>query len=263
MKNLLLFNLFLISLLIPQISYAQEIGSVTSIDGIALKLLPERQSTLIPGSPIELNDTILTQSKSSIIITFNDNTVLALGEGTQLKIDEYVYSEAEPEKNKAEFTVLKGPFHYISGLIAKKEEPDVTLNLDFGSIGIRGTKIWRDMTMTDDGKLQCRIYVEDGKARVSNGKGFTTLGHGDGSRIVGRLAPPTSSKPWGEAAIKDIKSKSPVVQIAEAPTKEPEPEQESETPQEAAPQEQENAPAPAPATAPAPAPAPAPTPGIE
>lgn len=189
-------------------AFAQTVGTVSEITGTAKN---QTGTELQIGVAIAMNDTIQTSADSSLTIRFLDDTVIAMGAGTVLTIDEYVYDPQNTDDNKTRFQIKKGPFHYVSGLIGKKEKPDVKIDLDFGSIGIRGTKIWRDMTMTDDGKPQCRIYVEDGSVRVNNGKGFTMLGDGDGTRIVGLTNPPTPSKPWGEAAIADIKSKSPSI----------------------------------------------------
>lgn len=212
MKKLFIINLFVLVTFFSTSAIAQTVGTISEITGNATK---QGTTDLQTGMTIALNDTIMTGADSSLTIRFLDNTVLAMGAGTQLTIDEYVYDPQNNKVNKAHLQIKKGPFHYVSGLIGKKEKPDVKIDLDFGSIGIRGTKIWRDMTMTDDGKPQCRIYVEDGSVRVNNGKGFTILGDGDGTRIAGLSNPPTPSKPWGEAAIADIKSKSPSISTPE------------------------------------------------
>lgn len=214
MKKLLALSVIL-TLFISTPSFAEAIGHVKTVDGEANIILMDGTLALELNDEIQLNDIIETNDNSSIVIEFIDQTILALGADTRLEIDEYIFDSETTKSNKAVFSVTKGPFHYISGLIAKIDKPDVTLNLDFGSIGVRGTKVWRDMNLTDDGKQQCRIYVEDGSARVYNELGFTTLRHGDGSKIAGHKSPPTTSKPWGEKAILDIKSKSPIINTPE------------------------------------------------
>lgn len=212
MKNFIQTGIALVIMFAPNLAYALEnIASVTMVKGGVFKIVDGAPSALETGHTINLNDTIFTEDDGEITLTFIDETLLALGNGTDLTIDEYVFDPENVTDNKASFNITRGPFHYISGLIAKKEDPDVTLKLDFGSIGIRGTKIWRDMTLDAKGQLQCRIYLEDGRARVSNKKGFTTLGDGDGTRIVGMDNAPTRSKPWGEAKIAEIKAASPIL----------------------------------------------------
>ena len=194
--------------LIPSAANATEaiIGKISAIEGHATRQSAEEQQ-LILGDDIYMNDQITMGEASKAKIDFVDGTQITLGENAFLKIDEYIFDPADAENSQAEFNIFKGAFHYISGEIAKRETPKVQINLDFGSIGIRGTKIWRDMVLDDEGQPMCRIYVEDGAARVSNKKGFTTLKHGDGTKIRGLLNAPTPSKPWGEAAIQAIKAK--------------------------------------------------------
>lgn len=188
------------------------IGHVTEINGAVYKILEEKNLTLTMGQAIFLNDTIEADKGARVAITFIDQTDITLGEASVLTIDEYVFDPQNAEHNAAEFSIKKGAFHYLSGLIAKKENPDVTLKLDFGSIGIRGTEIWRDMNIAEDGAMQCRIYLENGSANVYNEKGSVVLGHGDGTKIKGLENAPTPSKPWGEGAIADIKSKTAPIQ---------------------------------------------------
>ncbi len=190
---------------------AEAIGKISALEGQAIKKSNEEQK-LKRGDAIYMNDQIMMGEAGKAKIDFIDGTEITLGENAVLTIDEYIFDPSNAENNEAKFNILKGAFHYISGEIAKREKPKVQINLDFGSIGVRGTKIWRDMIMDDNGKPMCRIYVEDGAARVSNKKGFTTLKHGDGTKILGLLNAPTPSKQWGEGAIKDIKAKTAFVE---------------------------------------------------
>ena len=184
----------------------QAIGTITELTGNISKTTPTSVKNLQKGDEIFLNDELKTATDSRTTITFIDETSFALGENTNLTVDDYVYDPENDTKNTPEFTVTKVVFHYISGLISKNENPDTKINLDFGSISIRGTQIWRDMI---DGKngMTCRVYVEDGQADVFNTHGKVTLGHGDGTKILGSSAAPSEVKKWSEEAVADIKSK--------------------------------------------------------
>lgn len=191
----------------PAAYAADAIGTLSSLEGSIYKLEQETRTTLKQGDDIFLNDELETDANSFAKISFIDETSIDLGEKTVLEIDDFVYDPKNNNENTAEFTITKGPFRYISGLIAKKEDPDVKINLDFGNIGIRGTKVWRDLINHENDKPMCRIYVEDGEADVFNDSGKVTLGHEDGTKIKGKTNAPTAPKKWAEAAIKDIKSK--------------------------------------------------------
>jgi hypothetical protein len=186
---------------------AEAIGKIVSYKGTVTHQSNETDAPLKKNSDIFTGDIITLGENSRAKVVFNDETTLTLAENTILEIDEYSYTIDDVENNSAEFSITQGAFKYVSGLIAKTKEPDVKLNLDFGSIGIRGTKIWRDLKEDEEGQMMCRIYVEDGKADVFNENGRVTLGHMDGTKIKGLSAAPTEPKQWGEAAIEEIKSK--------------------------------------------------------
>ena len=158
--------------------------------------------TLTSESKIRLNDTILTVNDSSQVeITFIDNTTIELsGADGSLVVDEYVYDVASPEKNKANYNILKGSFKYVSGLLPKQNN-NAQINLDFGSIGIRGTTIFRAMK-----DHECWIYVEEGQIDVFNDGGKVSLGENDGTRMSARDVAPHDPKPWGQKNIDWIKS---------------------------------------------------------
>ena len=184
----------------------EAIGTIASLKGTLTRVSDEPNTPLKAGDEIYKLDRLKVGEAGLAEIDFKDETSLTLAENTILEIDEYSYTIDDVENNSAEFSITQGAFKYVSGLIAKTKEPDVKLNLDFGSIGIRGTKIWRDLKKDEDGQMMCRIYVEDGKADVFNENGRVTLGHMDGTKIKGLAAAPTEPKQWGEAAIEEIKS---------------------------------------------------------
>lgn len=187
-------------------SAAEIVGTISALKGNAIKQSTNKHEELKIGSPIYLEDHIVTDINSRVKITFIDETEIILGSKSTITIDEYAYNPADDTDNKAHFTLDKSIFHYVSGNIAKKENPDVELGLVYGSIGIRGTKIWRDM-MSKDGKKFCRIYIEDGKAIVSNENGSTEMKHGEGVKIHGLENAPTEAEKWSDEAITALKAK--------------------------------------------------------
>ena len=92
---------------------------------------------LEPGDTIGLNDIIQTGPGSKASILFDDNTEIALGEKTQLKVDDYVY-DPNGDSNRASYRFLEGVFQYIGGLLDKKDP--VNIDTPVGGIGIRGTE---------------------------------------------------------------------------------------------------------------------------
>ena len=185
-------------------SQQTQIGTINQITGSVLieSQGEEQPITAKIGDPIHLNDTILTDEGDLAIISFIDQTSITLsGADGSLTIDEYVFDPQIPENNIAEYTALQGSFKYIGGLISKDNPNSTNINLDFGSIGIRGTTLWR--TMKDH---ECWIFLEKGEISVSNNAGQVTLLPGDGTRIRDMNIAPAEVQPWAEEKISWIKS---------------------------------------------------------
>ena len=204
-KHLVLSAFFLLGLA-PVSAYADTItadaiGKAADIVGTVTVQRGDKMeiTALEAGDPIFLKDTVLTDEGDFAELEFIDETVIEVsGGGGRLKIDEYVFNPDAPEENKARFNVLRSSFKYVSGLVAKND--NVEIGLDFGSIGIRGTTLYRAMR---DG--ECWIFLEDGEIKVNNNAGFVTLNPGDGTRMRDVSIAPTPAKPWGQKNIDWIK----------------------------------------------------------
>lgn len=69
---------------------------------------------------------------------FNDNTLITLGQKTQIQITEYLWKPGD--KNSAMVTTLKeGSFRVMGGSITRVAPENFTTNTPSGTIGIRGS----------------------------------------------------------------------------------------------------------------------------
>jgi len=91
------------------------------------------------GSALENGDIIMTKSKSSVGITFDDGTRLSLGEKAIFVIKIF---KVKPEKKEFDVDVYlkKGKAIFSSGKIGKLSPESVKFRIPEGIIGIRGTK---------------------------------------------------------------------------------------------------------------------------
>ena len=91
------------------------------------------------GSTLENGDIIMTKSKSSVGITFDDGTRLSLGEKAIFVIKIF---KVKPEKKEFDVDVYlkKGKAIFSSGKIGKLSPESVKFRIPEGIIGIRGTK---------------------------------------------------------------------------------------------------------------------------
>ena len=99
----------------------------------------QKNESLSNGSKIFFGDTITSKSKSNAQILFLDQTVLTLGEETELTIDEFVY---DPNSQDGSFvsTVKTGTVKFITGQISKKNPDNLEVKVPAGTLGARGTE---------------------------------------------------------------------------------------------------------------------------
>jgi len=192
------------------VSVNEVIGTIMEVEGTGRVTT---QSGIVQiaqlESPVRLYDTVETGPASRIHILFVDDTEMTLSENTSLRIDEYVYDEIDTTENKSFYNVLRGAFLYVSGLIAKKPDPQVTINTPTGSIGIRGTEFWGGMIDKEYG-----VLVNDGIVKVKTDIGEATVNPGEGVTLKNRRLPPSPVKVWKPEKVEKAKM---MVRLKNAP----------------------------------------------
>lgn len=210
-KNFASLSLMAVLFLLPQQSLAASeaaahgvIAHATFVHGdVSLEREGHEPVSIALGDALYEGDTLRTDQGEYVELEFIDNTHIELtGMNGSLTLNEYVFDPENPADNKAHYSVLKGSFKYISGLLSHHdaEKSNITIDLDFGSIGIRGTTVYRAMS---DG--ECWIFLEDGLIDVSNDGGSVSLQPGDGTRIHDLAVAPVDAAPWGQKRIDWIK----------------------------------------------------------
>ena len=115
-------------------------NSFVGVIGAAIgNIKNQKNESLSNGSKIFFGDTIISKSKSNAQILFLDQTVLTLGEETELTIDEFVY---DPNSQDGSFvsTVKSGTVKFITGQISKKNPDNLEVKVPAGTLGARGTE---------------------------------------------------------------------------------------------------------------------------
>ncbi len=163
------------------------VGTIMDVEGTAT-VTPDGQTaakSLALKDPIHMNDAIATGPKSRVVVLLIDNTKFTLSENTKLTVDKYVFDPDNAANDKAQYSILAGTFEYVSGLIAKKKNPDVTIGTPYGSIGIRGTKLWAGQLKDSYG-----VHVDEGAVQFRNDGGQVLVNKGQGTAVKSRKAPP-------------------------------------------------------------------------
>lgn len=128
-------------LLLSSSAYAggEAIAYVKTVSGTASVTTRNQQNNAQVGTPIFEGSVLKTGPKSSLGVTFKDDTVMSFGADTELTVDEYLFAPSQG-KLKLGSTLAKGSMNYISGAIAKLQPKSVAVTTPSGTIGIRGTQ---------------------------------------------------------------------------------------------------------------------------
>ena len=130
--------IFLVFLLIPNFGNANTdfIGVIGAAVG---EITNQNNEKLSNGSKIFFGDTIISNQNSNAQILFLDQTILTLGEDTELTIDEFIY---DPNSHDGSFVsnVKSGTVKFITGQISKKNPENLEVKFPSGTLGARGTE---------------------------------------------------------------------------------------------------------------------------
>ena len=141
MKKTLFQALFVSSLLVlPALTASGEefVGSVKTVEGEVSLQRGSEVTTVAPGVRIAVGDTLLTGDDGAVGVLFRDDSILTLGPGSSIVIEEFLF---EPAEGKLGFLglITRGTVTYLSGLITKLSPDSVRLVTPEATIGIRGT----------------------------------------------------------------------------------------------------------------------------
>jgi len=117
-------------------------GSVATVKKTTGKVEVKRKKKIMlikVGSSLENGDIIMTKSKSSVGITFDDGTLLSLGAKAIFVINKFVVKPSKKKYN-VDLELKKGKAMFNSGKIGKLAPKSVKFRIPEGIIGIRGTK---------------------------------------------------------------------------------------------------------------------------
>ncbi|MEH6405087.1 MAG: FecR domain-containing protein, partial [Sneathiella sp.] len=142
------------------------VGTIETIEGSATVRHTDGTSEVLqPGSDIYKDDIIETGGDGTLGLLMVDGSVLGVGPGSRMAIDNFAYDASTSDGNLG-LSFLKGTVSFLSGKIAKNDYDDVDIKVPFGSIGIRGTEFVVEI-------------AADGAATVSviDGRVYTAIGN--------------------------------------------------------------------------------------
>ncbi len=114
------------------------------------------------GDPVRHQETIIVGADSTSELELVDKTKLALGPGSRIVLDEFVYN---PDKSGGSIilNLLQGTFRFVTGVASK---PSYIINTPTASISVRGTIF--DLFVRSDGSAW--ILLLDGGTEICNAR---------------------------------------------------------------------------------------------
>ena len=91
------------------------------------------------GDAVHESDTVTTSKNASAQIKMRDDGMIAVRPDSQLKFDSFVFMGKEDGTERSFFSLLKGGFRAITGLIGQQNKPNYRITTVASTIGIRGT----------------------------------------------------------------------------------------------------------------------------
>ena len=91
------------------------------------------------GNRLKVGDILITKSKSSIGVMFDDGSSLALGSNSIFRIKEFLVNPVNKTYD-VELDLTKGSAAFESGKIGEQSPESFKFRIPEGTIGVRGTK---------------------------------------------------------------------------------------------------------------------------
>ena len=187
-------------LLLSASTLLASIGEVKALRGEAKLIRGETTTALKQGTELELHDTIKTGLNSKLQIVFNDKTVISLGQKSDFRVDDYLFTKKEV---KAKFTIKKGFFKSITGKIGKIAPKHFKVKTANATIGVRGTTIVGETSPKMD-----IIACTYGQIEVVSRYGGAVIVDAGERTIVRENMPPRQAQKVNHVLLKALEKKS-------------------------------------------------------
>lgn len=129
-----------ISACLPHSAWAAVAGQFQFVTGdVSIVGTDGAKRQAIKGGEINEQESIISGKTGSAQLRMIDSGIIAVRPETTLRIDEYKFTGKEDGKERGFFSLLKGGFRSITGLIGKMNKDNYSIRTPAATIGIRGT----------------------------------------------------------------------------------------------------------------------------
>ncbi len=146
---------------------ARQIGAAVTVVNLVTAELDRDTRSLQVGDRVHEYENIEVGVDAKGELKLDDETKLALGPGSRLKLDKFVY-DADKSDGSIVLDLVKGTFRFITGVAAK---PTYVIRTPAASITVRGTIF--DLYVQEDGMTW--LLLHEGVVRVCGDRGNCRL----------------------------------------------------------------------------------------
>jgi FecR protein len=127
-------------MLVSQAAYAGVAGHAQFVNGsVQIVNSAGQTSVLQKGAAVNEGDTLISAKDASAQIKMLDGGFTAMRPDTRLKFDSFVFNGKEDGSERSFFSLLKGGFRSVTGLIGRVNKTNYRITTASSTIGIRGT----------------------------------------------------------------------------------------------------------------------------
>jgi hypothetical protein len=126
-------------LLAPLCAFAQ--GTVQFLSGtLSVQRADGSVRLLSEKSDVKVGDIVTSERDSYAQLRFTDGGQVTLKPNTQIKVEGYAFSEAQPQSDNFAMALLKGGMRAVTGLVGKRGNRDAyRVQTATATVGVRGT----------------------------------------------------------------------------------------------------------------------------
>ena len=177
--------------------FAQSAGSIVFVSGAAVIVAKDGPSReVVRGGEFFVGDTIDTAG-ARVQLRFLDGASLSLQPATRFRIEDFrfvVQDGKASSDDRGIFSLIKGGFRTITGLIGKQRREQYRVDTAVATIGIRGTDYSAQM-----GDAGLSLSTFGGLVEVCSGAGCEQVGPGETATVAERDSRPLLKGKQGDS----------------------------------------------------------------
>jgi hypothetical protein len=141
----------------------KEIGTIASTEGTAEIGRDGEWLAAAVGAAIHANDTLRTGTPGHMRVVFDDDTVLTLGDASEMAVSDHVFS---PEGDaRSLIDLVSGSVNAVVSEYYRKPNSSYQVKTKTATAGVRGTEF---VVTYDSGEKITEVFVVDGRVEVTS-----------------------------------------------------------------------------------------------